>query len=127
LAVVNAASLLRYVGDLGFYYDDYSVLRRMSLSEDQSLLGLYDAVRPATGQRPLQAFTFATLYRFFGTDALGYHIWNAFLLVAIAVLLYLVLRKLRLPRLICVAVSLLYSTLPTMRPTGSGWMHFRST
>lgn len=112
LAVVTAASLLPYVGDLGFYYDDYTVLRRMSLSEDQSLFGLYDAVRPATGQRPLQAFTFATLYRFFGADPLGYHVWNAVLLVAIAALLYLVLRELRLPRLICVAVPLLYSTLP---------------
>jgi hypothetical protein len=112
LGVVIAASLLPYVGDLGFYYDDYSVLRRMSLSEDQSLFGLYDAVRPATGQRPLQAFTFAALYRLFGADALGYHVWNAFVLVAIAALVYFVLRELRLPRLICVAVSLVYSTLP---------------
>lgn len=112
LGVVTAASLMPYVGHLGFYYDDYSVLTRMSFSEDRSLLGLYDSVRSATGQRPLQALTFATLYWFFGADALGYHIWNAVLLVAIAALLYLVLRELRLPRLVCVAVPLLYSTLP---------------
>src|SRR5215208_7702833 len=86
LAIVVAASLMLYVGHLGFYYDDYSVLERMRVSDDGSLLGLYDSVRPATGQRPLQALTFATLYWFFGTDALGYHIWNASLLVAIAAL-----------------------------------------
>ena len=37
LGLVIAASLLPYVGDLGFYYDDYSVLRRMSLSERRGL------------------------------------------------------------------------------------------
>lgn len=112
LGVVTVVSVLTYLPDLGFYYDDYSVVKRMWFSEDQSLLGLYDSVRPATGQRPLQALTFATLYWFFGTDALGYHIWNASVLVAIAALLYLVLREVRLPRLVCVAVPLLYTTLP---------------
>jgi hypothetical protein len=112
LAVVTALSMLTYVRGLGFYYDDYSVLYRMAFSDDQSLAGLYDAVRPATGQRPLQALTFATLYRFFGLDPLGYHVVNACLLVAVAVLLYLVLRELRLPRLLCVTVPLVYSVLP---------------
>ena len=112
LGIVVAASLLLYVRHLGFYYDDYSVLQRMSASHDGSLPGLYDAVRPATGQRPLQAMTFATLYWVFGDDSLGYHLANAGLLVVVACLLYLVLRELRLPRLICVAVPLVYSTLP---------------
>lgn len=112
LAVVIAISTPAYVRGLGFYYDDYSVLYRMSFSGDQSLIGLYDAVRPATGQRPLQAFTFAVLYWLFGFEPLGYHVVNAGLLVAVAVLLYLVLRELRLPRLLCVVVPLVYSTLP---------------
>ena len=112
LAVVIAISMPAYVRGLGFYYDDYSVLYRMSFSGDQSLTGLYDSVRPATGQRPLQALTFATLYWLFGFEPLGYHVVNAGLLVAVAVLLYLVLRELRLPRLLCVVVPLVYSTLP---------------
>lgn len=112
LAVIIAISLALYIRGLGFYYDDYSVLSRMTSSDDQSLLGTYHAVRPATGQRPLQALTFATLYRVFGTDALGYHVANAFLLVGVAALLYLILRELRLPRVVCVAVPLVYSTFP---------------
>jgi hypothetical protein len=112
VGVVTAVSLVVYVGHLGFYLDDYSVLERMHASRDQSLGGLYDSVRPATGQRPLQALTFAVLYRLFGLRPLGYHLSNTVLLLAIGALLYLVLRELRLPRLVCVAVPLVYSTLP---------------
>jgi hypothetical protein len=112
LSAIVVISLLPYVRGLGFYYDDYTVLERMNAAGHQSLLGLYHSVRPGTGQRPLQALTFATLYRLFGLNPLGYHIVNAFLLVSIAVLLYLVLRELRLPRLLCVSVPLVYSVLP---------------
>ncbi|HKI24271.1 MAG TPA: hypothetical protein VKA24_12730, partial [Gaiellaceae bacterium] len=41
LAVVTGVSMVTYVGGLGFYYDDYSVLYRMAFSSDQSLVGLY--------------------------------------------------------------------------------------
>ena len=101
-----------YVGGLSFYLDDYTVLWRMNNARDQSLFGLYDAVYSGTGTRPLQAGLFALLYRLFGLDPLGYHLVNAALLVAIAVLVYLVLRELRLPRAVCIAVPLVYSMLP---------------
>jgi hypothetical protein len=112
LALAVIVSLVVYVWSLGFYLDDYSTLWRMNDSQDQSLFGLYDAVRPGTGQRPLQAGIFAFLYRLFGLDPLGYHLFNAALLVGIAIVLYLVLRELRLPRAVCVAVPLVYSMLP---------------
>ena len=112
LAAVVGISTLPYVRGLGFYYDDYSVLAQLNAAHDQSLVGLYHAVRPLNGQRPLQSLTFAALDRLFGLNPLGYHIVNAFLLVAVAWLLYLVLRELRLPRLLCVALPLVYSTLP---------------
>ena len=112
LAVLVAVSTLPYIGGLGFYYDDYSVLAQLNVAPDQSLVGLYDAVRPLNGQRPLQSLIFAALYRVFGLDPLGYHIVNVFLLVGVAWLLYLVLRELRLPRLLCVALPLVYSSLP---------------
>ena len=111
LAVVTGVSMVTYVGALGFYYDDYSVLYRMAFSSDQSLVGLYDSVRPATGQRPLQALIFATLYRLFGwihsattssTRACSSR----------SQCLYLVMRELRLPRLLCVGIPLVYSILP---------------
>ena len=112
LATAVIVSLAVYVWKLGFYLDDYATLWRMNASHDQSLFGLYDAVRPSTGQRPLQAGIFAFLYRLFGLEPLGYHLFNAGLLVSIAILLYLVLRELRLPRAVCVAVPLVYSMLP---------------
>jgi hypothetical protein len=112
LAAAVIVSLVVYVWSLGFYLDDYATLWRMNASHDQSLFGFYDAVRPSTGQRPLQAGIFAFLYRLFGLDPLGYHLFNAALLISIAVLLYLVLRELRLPRAVCVAVPLVYSMLP---------------
>jgi hypothetical protein len=112
LAVAVVVSLVVYVWSLGFYLDDYATLARMKASHDQSLVGLYDAVRPGTGQRPLQAGVFAFLYRLFGLHPLGYHLFNAALLVCISVLLYLVLRELRLPRTVCVAIPLVYSMLP---------------
>ena len=112
LGVAVVVSLVVYVWSLGLYLDDYAILWRMSASDDHSLFGLYDAVRPGTGQRPLQAGLFAFLYRLFGLHPLGYHLFNAALLVSIAVLLYLVLRELRMPRAICVAVPLVYSMLP---------------
>lgn len=107
-----AISVLPYVGHLGFYYDDYSVLGRMHRSDDQSLLGLYDAVRPATGQRPMQAFLYAALYRLFGWHPLGYHISNLLLLILVAVLIYVVLRELGGPRLFSVTIPLVYSMVP---------------
>ena len=112
LTVLTIASMVLYIGELGFYYDDYSLLMRMHLSDDRSLVGIYDAVRPALGQRPVAAALFALLYWLFGTEPLGYHLVNSGLLIPVVVLLYLVLRELRLPRLIAVALPLLYTMLP---------------
>ena len=112
LGAAIVASVVFYLGGLGFYYDDYSILERMHGSSEQSLPDLYEAVRPAAGQRPLQAAIFAVLYELFGLSPLGYHVVNAGLLIAVALLFYLVLRELRLPRVVCVAVPLMYSMLP---------------
>jgi hypothetical protein len=112
LGVVIAISAAPYVRGLGFYIDDFEVLDRMQRSPDQSLFGLYHAVRPGTAQRPLQAFLLAGLYRLFGWHPLGYHVINVFLLAIVAALMYLVLRELRMPRLLCVATPLVYSLLP---------------
>jgi hypothetical protein len=112
LSAAMAISLAPFIGRLGFYYDDYSLLDRMAASHDQSITGLFHAVRPGLGQRPLAALLFAFLYRIFGADPLGYHVVNACLLIAVALLLYLVLRELRLPRLVAVALPLVYSMMP---------------
>jgi hypothetical protein len=41
LALIVRLSLTVYVGDLGFYSDDWDFLRRFSLSPNQSLVGLF--------------------------------------------------------------------------------------
>src|SRR6266571_2120994 len=112
LTVGTALSLVLYVGHLGFYLDDYGLLQRMGTARHGSLLGLYDAVSPGTGQRPVQALTYAVLYWLFGSHPLGWHIFNASVFVAAVLLLYLVLRELRQPRLVGVAVPLVYAMLP---------------
>lgn len=112
LGAITALSLVLYVGRLGFYYDDYQLLERMGEAHRGSLLGLYHAVSPGTGQRPVQALTYAVLYRLFGAHPLGYHVFNAAVFVAAILLLYLVLRELRQPRLVSVAFPLMYAMLP---------------
>jgi hypothetical protein len=112
LTVATALSLVLYIGRLGFYFDDYGLLQRMGTARHGSLLSLYNAVSPGTGQRPVQALTYAVLYWLFGPHPLGWHIFNATVFVAAILLLYLVLRELRQPRLVAVAFPLVYSMLP---------------
>jgi hypothetical protein len=114
VALVVAGSLAAYVGRLGFYADDWDVLSVFTLSVDQSLRGLYAALA-GQGQmlmRPGQKLLAALLYWAFGLRPLGYHLVNAGLLVASAVLLLLVLRELELPRAVAVAAATVYSLLP---------------
>jgi hypothetical protein len=74
------------------------------------------SVRLLTRQRPLQAFTFAALYQLFGLHSLGYHLFNACLLVAVAGLPRTSSRaSFRLPGLVCAARPLVYSTLREVR------------
>jgi hypothetical protein len=112
LSATTVLSLAFYVRGLGFYYDDYPLLSWIDLSEDRSLLGYYDHAEDTYGERPVAAFAFATVFRLFGLNPLGYHLANGAMLVAIALLLYFVLRELRLPRVVSVAIPLVYVTLP---------------
>jgi hypothetical protein len=114
VAFVVAGSLAPYVNRLGFYGDDWDVLSVFSLSADQSLRGLYAAmaVEAQLLMRPGQKLLAALLYQTFGLDPLGYHVVNASLLVASAVLLLMVLRELGLSRAVAVAAAIIYSVLP---------------
>ncbi len=107
------ASVILYVGRIGFYSDDWSFLGNFHLSRDQSLWGLIQtATTPNTFMRPVQNIYDAVLYWLFGTQPLGYHLVNTTVLIAIAVLFYFVLRQLKLPRIITIALPLVYILLP---------------
>lgn len=106
-------SFVLYIRTIGFYSDDWSFLGTFSVSPDQSLLGLFKvATTPNTLMRPLQNLYDALLYRCFGTNPLGYQIVNAVVFLTIIMLFYLVLRRLRLPRIVTVAIPLVYALLP---------------
>ncbi|HEX6207113.1 MAG TPA: hypothetical protein VF058_02030 [Actinomycetota bacterium] len=87
----------------------------LSTAEDQSLTSLVRdqyATNPNLAMRPTQVVYQAFLFRLFGLEPLGYHLVNLGVLIAVAVLLSLVLRELRLPRGLAVAVPAVYALMP---------------
>ena len=113
LAAIVLFSAVTYLGDLGFYSDDWAFLASYSLAEDQSLLGLFQSnYTPEVWMRPLQILYQATLYWLFGPHPLGYHMFNTGVLALGAVLFYLLLRELGRPRLVSLAIPALYVLLP---------------
>ncbi|MBK9715238.1 MAG: hypothetical protein IPO81_28710 [Kouleothrix sp.] len=115
LGLVVLLSLALYVGGLGFYSDDWGFLMLLATARDQSLSGLAQALYAGDvviRQRPLQVIYLAGLYRLFGLQPLGYHLSNGAVLAGCAMLLYLAMRELRQPRLLALAVPLVYALLP---------------
>jgi hypothetical protein len=115
LALVSTLPAVFYLSSLGFYLDDYYELELMSNSDDQSLSGLYGELlsgEPKSHLRPVQYFGLAVLYRLFGTDPLPYQIFLALLVPLCAIAAYLVLRELRQPRFLALAVPILFAAAP---------------
>jgi hypothetical protein len=112
LSAIVVASAAPYVGRLRFYSDDWAFLSLLHFAEDRSLVGLIGEQFASNANlhvRPTQVAYQAGLYRLFGLDPLGYHLTNLAVLVALALFLYAVLRRLELPRWIAVAVPAVYS------------------
>jgi len=113
LGLMVAASCALYVSRIGFYSDDWSFLGNFRISKDQSLIGLFKtASTPNTQMRPLQNIYDVLLYKVFGVHPLGYQLVNMFVLIGITVLFYCILKRLKLPRIIAVAIPLVYALLP---------------
>lgn len=112
LAGIIAASALAYVGRLGFYSDDWAFLSLLHLADDRSLFALIGEQLEATANlhvRPTQVVYQAVLYRLFGLEPLGYHLTNLGVIIAVALLLYAVLRRLQQPRWVAIAVPAVYA------------------
>lgn len=106
-------SISSYINKIGFYSDDWSFIGNFTLSQDKSLLGLIKtATTPNTFMRPLQNIYDAVLFWVFGTGPLGYHLVNSAVLVLIILMLYLVLRLLKVPRIISLSASLVFAMMP---------------
>jgi hypothetical protein len=115
VAAVAAIPAAFYVAGLGFYYDDHFFLGIMSTSHDRSVPGLIDALADEDSKvwlRPAMYGGLAILFRFFGTNPLPYHLFVAALVPVCAVLLYLVIDRLRAPGFLALGVPIVFAAAP---------------
>src|SRR5262245_29289680 len=84
LSLIFVLSLILYIKCLGFYLDDYAFLKQFITSNDQSVLGLNQALYSglvSTHLRPVGNFFLAGQYWLFGPYPLAYHIVRAVVLL----------------------------------------------
>ncbi|MDP8961244.1 MAG: hypothetical protein M3N32_06490 [Actinomycetota bacterium] len=115
LTVVTALCLVPYVGDLGFYSDDWKFLGILHHNADGSLVELMEELHagdPGIAQRPVHNVYFALAFKAFGVRPLGYHVMGAVILSLAVLFLWAVLRELELPRALAFAVPAVYATMP---------------
>jgi hypothetical protein len=115
VAAVAAIPAAFYVAGLGFYYDDHFFLGILSTSHDRSVPGLFNALAAEDSKAWLRPATYgglAILYRLFGANPLPYHLFVAALVPVCAVLLYLVLDRLRAPRFVAVGIPIVFAAAP---------------
>src|SRR5262245_56429796 len=89
LSLIFVLSCILYIRGLGFYLDDYAFLVQFIGSNDQSALGLSQALYTGevnTRMRPVGIFFMASQYRLFGPNPLGYHLVKAAVLLSSIVL-----------------------------------------
>jgi hypothetical protein len=115
IATVAAIPTIPYLSRLGFYLDDYYFLGAMSASHDRSLPGLFEALLDVDQKawlRPAMYVGFGGLFRLFGTNALPYHLFVAVLIPLSAVLLYLLLDRLRAPGFLALGAPIVFAAAP---------------
>lgn len=113
LILVVALSALPYVGGLGFYSDDWSLLASFEAAA-RSGHSVIASTLPDYGVRPVQGIYLALLYEAFGLHPLGYHLVNTAVIAACIVLLYLLLLRLRFARGEAFAAALVLALLPQL-------------
>lgn len=114
LAAATALSCAWYVPRLRFYSDDWAFLGRYATAGDQSVAALFAASYSSHhAMRPVQLWLCAALYRTFGIEPLGYHLFNTAILLSLPVLVYLILRELERSRSIALSAALVYALLPS--------------
>ena len=113
LAVVVLLSCAPYVGGLGLYSDDWAFMAVFDQAGGDSFAQLVAAILPVEmATRPLQAIELSALYGLFGSDPLGYHVFNALVLATAVVLFHLSLRRLGFARVLALLIPLIFGLLP---------------
>jgi len=106
-------SFVAYVGELGFYSDDWDLLAKMAGARDTSFAGIFSSIdAPLVAMRPGQVAYFSLLFKAFGLNPFGYHVVNGIVLIALAIVCYMVLRGLGESRAVAVSIALVYSLSP---------------
>jgi hypothetical protein len=111
LTLLVLLAVVWYLPRLGFYSDDWVFLGSMHPWRS-SFPMQYAALGGGTSMRPVQVFLLAILHHTFGTNPLPFHLVNNAALIIGVICVYLVLLELRLPRIMSVAVALIYGLLP---------------
>lgn len=112
LTAIVLLSSAPYVAGLGLYSDDWAILATMADAAG-SWRQLFAAVLPIEmDTRPVQALVLASLFALFGTEPLGYHIFNALVLAGTVVLFHLSLRRIGFARAPAVLIPLIFGLLP---------------
>lgn len=113
LCSIVVVSLIWYQARLGFYSDDWWFLASMHFA-DQSFSGVFHALDENANMRvrPVQVGTLVLLYKLFHLAPFGYHIFNAAVLVSMALLLFLLLLELQRSVLLSASVAALFVLLP---------------
>jgi hypothetical protein len=113
--LVVALGMLPWAWRLGFVSDDWTFLANLANNADQTVAGLWrDHLwsHPNLLMRPTQVTTNVLLYRIFGLEALGYHLFAAAAVAVMAILLLAVLREFGASRHLAVAITAVYVVLP---------------
>lgn len=115
LSLIVLISFILYIWGLGFYLDDYAFLKQFITSNNQSVIGLSQALYSGevnTRMRPVGILFLAGQYWLFGPYPFAYHLVRASVLLSSVVLFYLVLREMGQLRLFTLTVPLVYALLP---------------
>ncbi len=115
LAGIILFSTLPYLFGLGFYSDDWMYQGWFAQAPDHGigrLLWTLFTHDPDLRVRPVQAIYLAMSFKAFGRQPTGYHVAASLILAALPVLMYLVLRELRVGRWLTFTIPLVFGMLP---------------
>ncbi|QIL76556.1 hypothetical protein [Hymenobacter sp. HDW8] len=116
LVAATTTLQIYFLSDIGFYSDDWAFLGVLTNIKSSNLFtfiyNFYLLYKDVLITRPIQIIQLSTLYWFFGTSPLGYHISNLFFLILLVIYFYLSLNKLQIPRIAAFTIPLIYTLLP---------------
>lgn len=117
LAAIIGVELLTFGASYkrtGFYLDDWLMLQQLSFGPQNyfDLVFTYLTTDPRVIIRPVEALHFGTVFFFSGTDPIGWRVSNMVMEIASAFLVFLVVSRLSLNRLIGLIASIFFLTYP---------------